>query len=175
MSETTQGGEARTGSYLGVRESSGGWEVIAYVDGLPAGSIAWRETEAEAQAVVDAFYPCGLCGSTPGTRSVVCLDCIKPDPGDLRVTTTEELDALIAATGGAEARKLLGDVMTPERCAEVRDLWFVGGVHLADLAEVCQRRWGVDWRPPSRSVFGRALCTIAALAHGEEPGEGAWS
>ena len=69
MSETTQGGE-RTGNYMAISKPDrlypGKWAVHVYVDGLVRACIAMPDTEAEAQAVVDAFYPCGAVWLDPG-------------------------------------------------------------------------------------------------------------
>ena len=61
MSETTQGGEARTGNWFEVSPpdvDGFGWSVNAWVGNIYH-VIATEDTEAEAQAVVDAFFPPG--------------------------------------------------------------------------------------------------------------------
>ena len=70
----------------------------------------------------------------------------------------------------------LRDVMTPERCAEVRELRCgENGGTWRYVAGVCHERWGASWSPPSNQLWGMALCAIAAEHFGESAGDAPWN
>lgn len=79
----------------------------------------------------------------------------------------------------AVAQAALLEVMTPERCAEVRALR-IGSDSLVrsswrDVAAECHRLWGASWEPASSQLWGMALCHLAALAHGENYRQRPWN
>ncbi len=95
----------------------------------------------------------------------------------IRVKTEDELRALCDATAAVhgEAHELLRDVMTLERCREVRKLRIDEGLTWRGVAAECHQRWGASWEPPSNQLWGIALCEIAARAHSENPHDFPWN
>lgn len=101
--------------------------------------------------------------------------------GLVRIDTFEQLMALADAAKRTrdEALRCLLDVMTPDRCQEVRDLRIDSDGEVCGswryVAGECHKRWQASWEPPTSQVWGMALCQIAAEFFGENSREAPWN
>lgn len=105
----------------------------------------------------------------------------KRTDGLVRIETPEQLFALAEAAkrGRDNALLALRDVMTPDRCQEVRDLRIDSDGNVYGswryVAGECHKRWQASWEPPTNQLWGMALCQIAAEFFGENYREAPWN
>lgn len=96
----------------------------------------------------------------------------------LQIKTKEQLEALCHAARDVfdDAELALRDVLTPDRCHEIRDMRCGNEIYSwRGIAFECHRRWKAKGIDPSSQIWGMALCKVAALAHGEDYRQPPWN
>lgn len=128
------------------------------------------------------FLPTGDTGVTPSGLHSVDLELLRscargegliPLPSEL----WKELADAVAKVQTERATPL-SELMTPERCAFVRQLRVDQGYSWRSVAAECHRAWSIDlawWWPTSNQLIGMDLCEVAAQHSGEKFMEDPWN